>query len=149
MSTLQERVKERMQALGIKNIELAAACNVRPPTSFNWASGKTKNIKGEPLLLAAKTLGVRPQWLATGVGPMLPDEARYLTQNESNNALFVSESNIARLPGRAIDPLTQELVELFSKLEAPDKREWLANLKGFVAGRRPHPNGPTPAMAGK
>lgn len=66
------RVKERMTAMGLNNAQLAAACKVKPPTSFNWASGKTKNIKGEPLLLAAKTLGVTPEWLATGTGQKFP-----------------------------------------------------------------------------
>lgn len=70
MSTLQSRIKDRMKAVGINNAQLAAACKVKPPTSFNWASGKTKNIKGEPLLLAAKALGVTPEWLSTGKGPM-------------------------------------------------------------------------------
>jgi hypothetical protein len=47
-------------------------CNVKPPTSFHWGSGKTKNIKGEPLLLAAAAFGVTPGWLATGKGPKFP-----------------------------------------------------------------------------
>lgn len=61
----------RMHALGMSNAELARLAKVRPPTSFHWASGKTKSIKGEPLLLAARALGVTPDWLATGKGQML------------------------------------------------------------------------------
>lgn len=72
-STLSERVKERMAAVGIKNAELAQLCGVKPPTSFNWGSGKTKSIKGEPLLLAARALGVTPDWLATGAGVKIAD----------------------------------------------------------------------------
>lgn len=68
-TTLAERVKERMKAMGLINAQLATACNVKPPTSYNWSSGKTKNIKGAPLLLAAKALGVNPEWLASGKGP--------------------------------------------------------------------------------
>lgn len=74
-STLAERVKERMQALGLKNADLARLAGVQPPTSFNWASGKTKAIKGEPLLRAAAALGVTPAWLATGKGPKQQAEA--------------------------------------------------------------------------
>jgi len=73
-STLAERVKERLQALGMKNAELARLCGVQPPTSFNWASGKTKAIKGEPLLKAAAALQVTPKWLATGRGPKLESD---------------------------------------------------------------------------
>jgi transcriptional regulator with XRE-family HTH domain len=77
-STLAERVKERTQALGLKNADLARLAGVRPPTSFNWASGKTKAIKGEPLLKAAAALGVNPTWLATGKGPrQQPDSEQH------------------------------------------------------------------------
>lgn len=72
-STLAERVKERMLALGMKNAELARLSGVQPPTSFNWSSGKTKAIKGEPLLKAAAALNVNATWLATGKGPKLLD----------------------------------------------------------------------------
>lgn len=68
-NTLADRVKERMQAMGLNNAQLASASKVKPPTSYNWASGKTQNIKGAPLLLAAKALGVNPEWLASGKGP--------------------------------------------------------------------------------
>lgn len=142
MSTLQERVKNRMKAMGINNAQLAAACNVKPPTSFNWASGKTKNIKGEPLLLAAKALGVNPEWLATGFGPMIASGA-------GTQAHIAAEPSVTYLPEKKADALTQEMLELFAKLDTPSKREWLANLKGFVAGRRPHSHGATPAVAGK
>ena len=131
-----------MKAMGINNAQLAAACNVKPPTSFNWASGKTKNIKGEPLLLAAKALGVTPEWLATGHGPMFEIAGGASTH-------IAAEPSVTYLPEKKNDPLTQELLELFAMLDAHSKREWLANLKGFVAGRRPHSHGATPAVAGK
>ncbi len=73
MSTLGDRVKERMKALSLTNVELARAAKVKPPTAFNWGSGKTKAIKGEPLLRAAAVLGVTPQWLATGIGKKLAE----------------------------------------------------------------------------
>lgn len=141
MSTLSKRIKDRMKAMGLNNAQLAAACNVKPPTSFNWASGKTMNIKGEPLLRAAKALGVTPEWLATGLGQMSPGAS---TTAEH----VVAEPSITYLPDKKPDPLTQELLDLFSKLDAPSKREWLANLRGFVAGRSPHPLGGAPAVAG-
>ena len=72
-TTLAERIKERLAATGLSNAQLATASGVKPPTSFNWGSGKTKNIKGEPLLLAARALGVTPEWLSTGKGEKLRD----------------------------------------------------------------------------
>mgnify|MGYP003343267098 CR=1 FL=1 len=145
MSTLQQRIKQRMAAKGLTNAQLAAACRVKPPTSFNWASGKTKNIKGEPLLLAAKALGVTPEWLATGLGTMTPESGTAATSHH----IVAAEPTVTYLPEKRADALTVELLELFSSLDEASKREWLSNLRGFVAGRRPHSHGATPALAGK
>lgn len=203
MSSLADRIKDRMKAMGLNNAQLAAACGVKPPTSFNWASGKTQSIKGEPLLRAAKALGVTPDWLATGLGPMTEekhwpggfyetesptigigatfhdDEVQIMQMTECNPELrqkwlyearafhsrrgtmtspSVIEQGLAftarmaapvsYLPERKTDPLNEELLHLFSQLDDASKREYLAHLRGFVAGRRPHPNGDAPAVAG-
>lgn len=109
MTTLSERVLERMQAQGLKNAQLAAACKVRPPTAFNWHSGRTKSIKGEPLLLAAKALGVTPEWLATGRGPKFPP---------GDGPIGLSEpSAVSYLPPPRHDALTTELLGLFGSPE--------------------------------
>ena len=130
-TTLRERVLERMLVMELTNIELANACKVKPPTSFNWASGKTKNIKGAPLLLAAKALGVTPEWLANGIGPKLADQGRQVQSS-------VHEPVVAYLPERQTDPFTTELLKLFCQLDAPSKMEYLVHLRGFAECRRPH-----------
>lgn len=142
MSSLSERIKERMAATGFTNAKLAAACKVRPPTSFNWASGKTKSIKGEPLLRAARALGVNPEWLATGSGRKFPEQPGASTSD-------AGLTSITQLPPPKLDPLTQDLLDLFSQLDTESKREYLMHLRGFVAGRRPHEVGRAPAVAGK
>lgn len=76
-----------MNVLSLKNAALARAAGVKPPTSYNWAHGKTKSIKGEPLLRAAKALGVKPEWLATGKGPMSDDPTTHKTEKETTSAL--------------------------------------------------------------
>lgn len=131
-----------MDALSISNAQLARLCDVRPPTSYNWANGKTKSIKGEPLLKAAKALGVTPEWLATGIGKKFPDEPFAAD-------LQVRESAISYLPARKEDKLITELLSLFSQLDEAGKREYLAHLRGFVAGRYPYQDGQAPAVAGK
>lgn len=129
-----------MDELSLSNAQLAKACGVKAPTSFNWASGKTKNIKGEPLLRAAKTLQVSPEWLATGRG------IKFL---EGPNQLSNPLDRVSFLPDLQLDRMTLELIELFGQLDAESKREYLMHLQGFVAGRRPLEIGRNPAMAGK
>ena len=67
---LSDRLKRAMEEAGVSQAELARACGVSPPSVHGWLSGKSKYLRGENLLAAAKSLGVAQQWLANGVGPM-------------------------------------------------------------------------------
>ena len=67
MSTLAERITERMHALGIDtNVELAARIGVTKATVGDWLKGRTKTISGERLLAAARALQCDPDWLQSG-----------------------------------------------------------------------------------
>lgn len=75
MPTLAARLEAAIAAMtpppprGIQ-ADLARFCGISQPSVSNWFSGRTKQLKGEPLLKAARYLGVRPEWLADGSGPM-------------------------------------------------------------------------------
>ncbi len=139
-NTLSARIKDCMAAVGVNNEQLAAACKVKAPTSFNWASGKTKKIKAEPLLLAAKLFGVTPDWLATGQGP------KFI---EGTQTLSIREKTVEYLPQPKPDKLTTELIYLFGQLDRAGKQEYLVYLRGFVAGRSPHKDGQALSVAVK
>jgi len=70
MTTLADRIKMAMAESGVSQAELARACGVKPPSIHGWLSGKSKFLRGENLLLAARRLGVSQDWLATGKGEM-------------------------------------------------------------------------------
>ncbi|MDK6077916.1 LexA family transcriptional regulator [Massilia varians] len=70
---LSERIKLAMQTAGISQVELARACGVAPPSVHGWLSGKSKFLRGENLLKAARALRVSEDWLATGKGSMIPE----------------------------------------------------------------------------
>jgi transcriptional regulator with XRE-family HTH domain len=122
---LSTRIKECMSKMGINNEQLASECGVKPPTSFNWASGKTKKIKAEPLLKAAKLFGVTPEWLGNGEQPKYPSDGTQAS---------ISEPTRQYLPPQIMDKMTAELVSLFNKLDKPSKHEYLGQLRGFVMG---------------
>ena len=69
MSTLSERLKHAIEDTGVKQVELARTCGVRPPSVADWLTGRTKNIRGAHLVAAAKLLNVNEAWLADGAGP--------------------------------------------------------------------------------
>ena len=70
MSSLAERVEDRMKALALRQVDLARLCQVAPASVAQWRNGRTKEISGETLLLAATALHCSPKWLATGRGSM-------------------------------------------------------------------------------
>ena len=141
-TTLEERVKERMQATGLKNAALAKICGVRPPTSYNWASGKTKNIKGTPLLKAAAALGVTPEWLANGKGPKFPSDQ----DSSSKPTVMEPSGNLGEL-NTASDPWTREAFEIMSKLSENDRRAVVANMKTFIQNLNPPRDGQALSMS--
>ncbi|WP_407058829.1 S24 family peptidase [Ralstonia syzygii subsp. celebesensis] len=69
---LSERLQLAMREAGVSQADLARACGVKPPSVNGWLSGKSKFLRGENLLAAAKALNVSQAWLATGKGPMHP-----------------------------------------------------------------------------
>ncbi len=73
---LAERLRKALtERPEITQADLARACAIKPPSVSDWLNGKTKRLSGSNLLAAARLLGVRPDWLATGKGQMRADAA--------------------------------------------------------------------------
>lgn len=69
--TLTERLNQAMTASGMSQGALAKASGVAQPTIWRLASG---NARGSTKIVEiANALGVRSEWLSTGVGPMRSD----------------------------------------------------------------------------
>ena len=80
MSSLRERLAIALaKKRGGSQAGLARACGIKSASVSNWFTGKTKTLKGESLLAAARYLGVRPDWLSRGIGPMELDPAGTFT----------------------------------------------------------------------
>lgn len=142
-SSLAERLKIAMAGPPkVTGKSLAVACGVSPASVSDWLSGKSKTMDGHNLLAAADFLKVRAKWLVDGVGPMRGS-------SDHIDVLIVAEPTVAYLPAARHDKMTLEMLELFSQLDAASKRDYLNQLRGFVAGRRPHDIGNAPAVAEK
>jgi transcriptional regulator with XRE-family HTH domain len=69
MYTLSTRLAEALDGPPKRSqLELSIACGVSAPSVNDWLSGKTKSVRSQYLLKAAKFLNVRFEWLATGLG---------------------------------------------------------------------------------
>ncbi|WP_376765352.1 helix-turn-helix domain-containing protein [Bordetella hinzii] len=58
-----------MDAAGIRQVEVARAAGIKPPSVADWLNGKTKNIRGANLVTVARLLNVSEAWLADGTPP--------------------------------------------------------------------------------
>lgn len=75
-TTLEERLKLAMKGPPkISGKQLAAATGARGASVSGWCTGKSKTMKASYLVAAAKLLGVRPEWLADGVGSMTDSQS--------------------------------------------------------------------------
>ncbi|KPC53008.1 helix-turn-helix domain-containing protein [Amantichitinum ursilacus] len=73
MTTLGERFSQAIAESGLTQRRIASAMQVTPGTISQLKTGQIKRLTGSTLLLAAKTLNVRAEWLVDGRGPMRGD----------------------------------------------------------------------------
>lgn len=69
MNTLAERLKQAMEDARVKQVDIARAAGIKPPSVADWLTGRTKNIRGPNLVSVARFLNVSEAWLADGKLP--------------------------------------------------------------------------------
>lgn len=74
MSQLNERLTEARIAKGMNKTAFAKAVRVSQPTVTDWENGKMRP-NGENLTRVCHVLGVTPEWLLTGRGPVQAEGA--------------------------------------------------------------------------
>jgi hypothetical protein len=127
----------------LTHAELARALNVSEQVITNWAS---RGISAEGALTAQLVF----QKDANFILGRLPHPMLLPRQEPpAQPVLQVREEFVTYLPTPKVGTLTEELLDLFGKLDDDGKREWLADLRGFVRGRRPHEVGNAPKLAGQ
>ncbi|ELY5801752.1 helix-turn-helix domain-containing protein [Cronobacter sakazakii] len=87
-TTLSQRLGIAMTAGGFSQASLAEAAGVSQPTVWKIVSGRTQS--SAKIVDLAKALGVRPEWLAHGVGSMKSEQVE-----TSNASSIVYEGTIA------------------------------------------------------
>ena len=70
MKSLAERIAFAMKRAGITQADLVRATKAKSSSVSNWVNGRTQNLKGQNLAIAAQVLGVSEAWLGAGVGPI-------------------------------------------------------------------------------
>lgn len=123
--------------------ELARALNVSEQVITNWAK---RGISNEGALAAQLVFQKDANFVLGRVSHpmMLPRSAP-----PGRKPIGVMEDAPGYLPAPRSTPLVTELLDLFGKLDDDGKRDWVADLRGYVRGRYPHQDGDAPAVAGK
>ncbi|ELY4416459.1 helix-turn-helix domain-containing protein [Cronobacter sakazakii] len=89
-TTLSQRLEIAMTAGGFSQASLAEAAGVSQPTVWKIVSGRTQS--SAKIVDLAKALGVRPEWLAHGVGSMKSEQV------ETSHASSVPYEGTIALP---------------------------------------------------
>lgn len=74
MDTLAQRLDAAMKAKSVKIPALVAVAGMTYQGIKKVLDGKTASLKYDNLIPIASFLGVNPDWLATGEGPMTPGQ---------------------------------------------------------------------------
>lgn len=89
-TTLSQRLEIAMTAGGFSQASLAEAAGVSQPTVWKIVSGRTQS--SAKIVDLAKALGVRPEWLAHGVGDMKSE------RSDGSNISSVAYEGTIQLP---------------------------------------------------
>jgi len=99
MTVLSERLKLAMSEATppMRAADLCRSIKISKATMSDWLSGKTRYIRGENLVKAAKALNVTSEWLGTGALPMRPPSttAKGVYQVSENTApIYIGSKGI-------------------------------------------------------
>lgn len=89
MRTFAERLRFAMDSTEpkkIKNVDLAKAIGVKPPSVSEYLSGKIKSMNGDKLIKASKYLKVNSDWLATGKGEIWLSQTQHQSQSDQSQS---------------------------------------------------------------
>lgn len=131
-STLSERLRERLDALGMNDAQLAREVGVARSSMSLWMNGTTKTIKGANLLKAAAALKVTPDWLVSGDGRKFPDSTVALS---TETAL----PNIKR--SYYGPPLIAEAIRLLEEMGDADREDAVSFLRVYSKKGAQHGQG--------
>jgi transcriptional regulator with XRE-family HTH domain len=145
VKTLKERLIYARELRGLSQGDLAKKAKCAQSTIGNVESGARSTLRN--LIDVARALECSSDWLYDGKGPKPVREDT--TYGSHTTTPLLASDNVVAVSSSSNDKLRQELLDLFSHLDAPSQTEWLNDLRGFVRGRRPHPNGQALPLAGK
>lgn len=112
--TLANRMKLAMKQTGMSQGALAKASGIAQPTIWRLTSG---NARGSTKIVEiANALGVRTEWLSTGVGPMRDDGQRPTEQPSNHGDIYRLEVlNLSVSAGPGV--INSEFVEVLRSVE--------------------------------
>lgn len=118
MKTFSERLTAAMSAAGLSQAQLAELVGVSQPAVQKMASGKTNGSR--KMVELSHALGVRPEWLSTGNGPMCQDGQQPDKQQVHRDDIYRLEVlNLSVSAGPGV--VNSEFVEVLRSMEyAPE-----------------------------
>lgn len=111
--TFADRLNQAMKEAGHSQASLGQAINMSQPSVWKLTSGTTKNTR--KMFEIATVLGVNPEWLSSGKGPMRDDgKGPPITSSNDNFRIDVLDLTVSAGPGTY---MLSDSVEVLTAIE--------------------------------
>lgn len=122
MKTFSERLNAAMESAGYSQERLGEAVELTQPAIQKMTSGKTKGSK--KTIAIAKVLGVRPEWLASGDGPMRSDgQPEPISTEDEPESFRVEVLDVHASAGPGV--INSEVIQTIKSIEYTDEHALL------------------------
>lgn len=152
MKTVGERIRQAREAKGWSGEKLALRVGYKTQSGISNLEARATGSGGNKIGAIAQALSVSLDWLMNGPDsenvPFLAPSLLQHLDAAYTTTVKEPELSLYKLPEARQDRVTEDLLRLWSQLDAEGKAHALSLLQGFVAGRRPHADGSASAMAG-
>jgi transcriptional regulator with XRE-family HTH domain len=148
MKTIGERIQQARLAKCWSAEYLSKKVGYKTQSGISNLENKATGSGGNKISEIAFALDVTVDWLLNGPDS---DNVPFMLRKNDQRAAAQMVQDVAGvyvMPQPKHDPLTLELLDLFSQLDTTSKVQVMEYFRGFVAGRRPHAHGQASAVAG-
>lgn len=124
MITIEQRLKDLINQLGISQASFAKSIGIKPSTITDFYSGRSKGLSRDSIIEISKEYNVSIDWLLTGHGSMFLSDSKTSTVVEQPQS--VQQLPVCRTTEQCLDSITAENIHQTRWFkEMDDERQYI------------------------